>query len=254
MRAHQPASPVPASAPYPIDMSERSPMTPRRTRVLLAAALVLVVAACGGDDDAADSATTAPTTTAAATTTAAPATTAAPTSTTAAPTTTTAAPTTTTAAPTTTVVAAGGTLYDELSGEDNLTFLVAAIDAAGLEDDLASPDATLTVFAPTNDAFAAALTDLGLTEDELLADTATLATILTYHVLGQTVTSADIAAAGTEDVTYETIEGQDLVVVVGDAGNVTFLDQSATVVAADGPASNGVFHIIDAVLIPPTTS
>jgi uncharacterized surface protein with fasciclin (FAS1) repeats len=217
-------------------------------RIAAVAAFALVLAACGGDDGTDDTTTTsapAPETTAAPTTTSAPETTAAPT--------TTSAPETT-AAPTTTAAPAGDTIADIVVGNENFSTLLAAVQAAGLTDALADPNATLTVFAPTNEAFAAALDALGLTAEELLADTETLTAILTYHVLGDVVTSGDIISVGTEEVTVEALGGEDLTVVVTDGGGVTFRDQDATVTTADVEASNGVIHVIDGVLLPPSLS
>jgi transforming growth factor-beta-induced protein len=145
----------------------------------------------------------------------------------------------------------GETVADIVVANDDFSTLLAAVEAAGLTGALADPDATLTVFAPTNAAFDAALADVGLTAEELLADTETLTAILTYHVLGDVVTSSDIVAAGTEEIPVETLSGAQLIVVLTDDGNVTFQDQSATVTTADVDASNGVIHIIDAVLLPP---
>lgn len=159
--------------------------------------------------------------------------------------------TTTEAMTSTTAEMMGDTVYDVAVGNEDFSTLIAAVDAAGLQDALADPEATLTVFAPTNEAFEAALTALGLTAEELLADTETLTSILTYHVLGETVTSADLAAAGTEEITVSTLNGEDLTVVVGEDGTVSFADQTATVTTADVEASNGVIHVIDAVLLPP---
>lgn len=144
------------------------------------------------------------------------------------------------------------TVLDLALSSPDFDTLVAAVQAAGLEEALADPDATLTVFAPTNEAFAAALEALGLTADELLADTETLTSILTYHVLGETVTSGDIAAAGAEEIPVDTLSGEELVVVVGDDGTVSFRDQDAVVTMADIEGSNGVIHVIDAVLLPPS--
>ncbi len=146
------------------------------------------------------------------------------------------------------------TIVDVAASNEDFSTLVAAVEAAGLTDALADPDATLTVFAPTNEAFSAALEALGLTAEELLADTETLTAILTYHVLGEVVTSADIAAAGTEEIPVETLSGEELVVTVSDDGTVGFADQTATVTMADIEASNGVIHVIDAVLLPPSMS
>lgn len=147
----------------------------------------------------------------------------------------------------------GDTIADVVTGNEDFSTLLAAVQAAGLTDAVADSDATLTVFAPTNEAFEATLTALGITADELLADTETLTSILTYHVLGDIVTSADIAAAGTEEIPVDTLSGEELIVVVGDAGNVTFRDQSANVITADVEASNGVIHVIDGVLLPPAS-
>jgi transforming growth factor-beta-induced protein len=214
-------------------------MTRKLTLVSALAALALVVAACGGDDGGDETTTTAVAEE---------------------PTTTMAEPdmTTTTMAESdmtsTTEAMMGDTVLDVAAGNEDFSTLVAAVQAAGLEDALADPEATLTVFAPTNDAFEAALEALGLTAEELLADTETLTTILTYHVLGDVVTSSDIAAAGTEEIPVDTLAGEELVVVVGDDGTVGFADQTATVVMADVEASNGVIHVIDAVLLPPSMS
>lgn len=192
----------------------------RMRTIGLASALVLVLAACASDDSA-DSTTT------------------------------TAAEATET---TESTEAMGDTIVDVASANEDFSTLVAAVQAADLVDALADPDATLTVFAPTNAAFEAALAELGLTAEELLADTETLTAILTYHVLGEEVTSGDLAAAGTEEIPVTTLSGEELVVIVGDAGDVTFADQSATVTSADVEASNGVIHVIDAVLLPPSMS
>ena len=206
----------------------RRPMT----LVAVVTAFALVIAACGGDDDDATTTTAAEATT----TTAAEATT-----------TTAAEATTTTAAP-----EAGNTIADIVTSNPDFSTLLAAVQAAGLTDALADPNATLTVFAPTNAAFEAALSALGITADDLLANTELLTAILSYHVLPEIVTSGDLAAAGTEEIPVTTLGGEELIVVVGDAGNVTFRDQTASVSQADVEASNGVIHVIDGVLLPPS--
>jgi uncharacterized surface protein with fasciclin (FAS1) repeats len=71
------------------------------------------------------------------------------------------------------------------------SILVEAVVAAGLVDAL-NGTGPLTVFAPTNDAFAALLTELGVTKDQLLADTALLTAVLTYHVVDGRVMKADV--------------------------------------------------------------
>jgi transforming growth factor-beta-induced protein len=201
-------------------------MTRKLRMFSVIAALAMVVAACGGDDDAGTSTTPADGSTS----------------------------TTTAEMTSTTDTMMGETVLDVAVGNEDFSTLVAAVQAAGLEDALADPEATLTVFAPTNAAFEAALEALGLTAEELLADTETLTSILTYHVLGDVVTSTDIVGAGTEEIPVETLSGEELVVVVGDDGTVGFADQTATVTTADIEASNGVIHVIDAVLLPPSMS
>lgn len=216
-------------------------MTRKIRLFMLIAVLALVVAACG-DDSAEDTTTTqaeATTTTEAEMTS-----------------TTEAGMTTTTEADVTSTTEAmmEETVLDIAAANEDFSTLAAAVEAAGLQDALSDPEATLTVFAPTNEAFEAALASLGLTAEELLADTETLTAILTYHVLGDIVTSSDIAAAGTEEIPVETLSGEELAVVVGDDGTVGFVDQTATVTMADIEASNGVIHVIDAVLLPPSMS
>jgi uncharacterized surface protein with fasciclin (FAS1) repeats len=131
--------------------------------------------------------------------------------------------------------------------------LVDAVVAAELAETL-SGEGPFTVFAPTNDAFTAALEGLGLTAEELLADTETLTGILTYHVVPGTVLAADVVALveASEDgvVSVETVNGASISIALDDDGNVV-IDDTAVVTATDLEASNGVIHVIDAVLLPP---
>ena len=183
----------------------------------IAAAFVLTLAACG-DDTNDNAASTSP-----------PAATAAP------------------AAPTTTADAAmaPGTIVDVAAGAENFTTLVAAVQAAGLVETLSGPG-PFTVFAPTDEAFAKALTSLGMTADQLLADTETLKSILTYHVIAGKVLAADVMKLDGQSVA--TVNGADVKITVdGDTVKVN----DATVTAVDVPASNGVIHVIDSVLLPP---
>jgi uncharacterized surface protein with fasciclin (FAS1) repeats len=161
------------------------------------------------------------------------------------------------AAPTTTQVAAAatttaamaekpGTIVDVAIGAGNFTVLVEAVKAAGLVDTLSGPG-PFTVFAPTDDAFADALKTLGITKDELLADPAKLKAILTYHVVPGEVMAADVL----------TMDGKDVATVTGPTVKVkingsTVMINDATVTTADIKASNGVIHVIDKVLLPPS--
>ncbi|MEZ5409335.1 MAG: fasciclin domain-containing protein [Acidimicrobiales bacterium] len=141
--------------------------------------------------------------------------------------------------------AAEGTIVDVATEAGDFTTLLAAAQAAGLVDTLNGPG-PLTVFAPTDEAFAAALEDLGLTSDELLADQATLTSILTYHVVEGEVLSTDL----TDGMMAPTVNGAELTIDLTDGVMVN----DATVTTPDVMASNGVIHIIDGVLLPPAAS
>lgn len=132
------------------------------------------------------------------------------------------------------------TIVDVAAGNPDFSTLVAAVKAAGLVETL-SGEGPLTVFAPTNEAFAK------LPEgkvDSLLADIPTLKKILTYHVVAGKVMAADVV--GLDSAT--TVQGDDVKIAVVD-GKVK-LNDSAMVTATDLEASNGVIHVIDTVLIP----
>jgi basic membrane protein A len=122
--------------------------------------------------------------------------------------------------------------------------LLAAADAAGLVETL-TDGGPFTVFAPTDEAFAAALEDLGLTAEELLADTDTLTSILLYHVVPVAPSSSVVVTL--DSVT--TVQGDDVTIEATDMGVV--LNGSVNVVATDIPAANGIIHVIDGVLLPP---
>ncbi len=125
--------------------------------------------------------------------------------------------------------------------------LVAAVQAAGLVETLQG-DGPFTVFAPTEEAFAAALDALGITAEELLADTDTLTAILTYHVVPGKVMAADVL--GLDGASVATVNGAEITIGV-DGDTVTI--NNATVTAVDIEGSNGVIHVIDTVLLPPAS-
>lgn len=139
---------------------------------------------------------------------------------------------------------APGTIVDVAASTDGFATLVAAVQAAGLVETL-SGEGPFTVFAPTDDAFAAALESLGLTADELLADTETLTSILTYHVVAGEVPSSDVVTLDGQSVA--TVNGAEITITVD--GDTVQVDD-ATVTAVDVEASNGVIHVIDTVLLP----
>ena len=126
----------------------------------------------------------------------------------------------------------------------DFSILVEAVVAAGLVETLqgAGP---FTVFAPTNAAFAALLAELGLSKAALLADTALLTKVLTYHVVGARVLKAEVPVGSA----IATVQGQTFSV---DA-SLKITDQkqrSTTIVATDVFTTNGVIHAVDRVLLP----
>ena len=136
--------------------------------------------------------------------------------------------------------ASAGTIVDVAAGADNLTTPVAAVTAADLVGTLQGPG-PFTVFAPTDEAFAAL--PAGLLDALLLPENKdTLAKILTYHVVPSAVMAADVT-----DGDVATVEGQSVTLSTADGVTVN----GAKVVQADVVADNGVVHVIDAVLLPP---
>mmetsp|Transcript_9292 Transcript_9292/g.17502 ORF Transcript_9292/g.17502 Transcript_9292/m.17502 type:complete len:190 (+) Transcript_9292:291-860(+) len=137
-------------------------------------------------------------------------------------------------------VLAQNDIVDIAVGNGSFTTLVAAVSAAGLVDTLKSPG-PFTVFAPTDDAFAALPAG---TVEALLADpSGALTDILLYHVVSGTARSTDLS----DRLRVTTVLGQDVCVYIDD-GSVFIND--AQVIIADIEASNGVIHVIDAVLLP----
>merc|ERR1711874_729084 len=136
------------------------------------------------------------------------------------------------------------TVVDALKCDKTFGILKAAVAEAGLVDALTDPDADITVFAPTNKAFEAALDKLGLTKEELLASDK-LADILKYHVVSGKIKSDEIPEGETN---VPSLLGPDITVTnEGDVININ----DATVQYADIEAENGVVHVIDEVLLPP---
>ncbi len=139
-----------------------------------------------------------------------------------------------------------GTVVEVAVGAGSFPTLVAAVQAAGLVDVL-SGEGPFTVFAPTEEAFASALAALGMSAEELLADTELLASVLTYHVLPLAAPAEVVLTLDGQSVT--TVNGADIDISI-DGGAVMVND--ATVVATDIAASNGIIHVIDTVLLPPS--
>ena len=134
-----------------------------------------------------------------------------------------------------------GTIVDIAVANEDLSTLVAAIDAAGLVETIAG-EGPFTVFAPTNEAFDALPEG---TVDTLLLpkNIEQLQTILKYHVIAMSAPSSSLVSG---DVM--TVNGYLVTIAVSDAG---IMVNDANVITADIMASNGVIHVIDKVLLPP---
>lgn len=182
-------------------------MKKRFSLLLLVLAFALVAAACGGDD---------------------------------------ADETTTSAAEPATTVAGDETSVLDLAVEaGQFSTLIAAVDAAGLAGTLES-EGPFTVLAPTDAAFEGALETLGISAEDLLADTDTLTAILTYHVLDQAADSQLVATLDGQEV--PTLNGATVEINVDGA---EIMINQASVVSADLAADNGIVHVINDVLLPP---
>ena len=131
------------------------------------------------------------------------------------------------------------TILETAAAAGDFTTLAAAVEAAGLTETL-SGEGPFTVFAPTDEAFAALPEG---TLDELLANPDQLASILTYHVVAGEVTSDQLT------------EGQEVTTVNGAPATITLeggpMINEANITQPDIQATNGVIHVIDAVILPP---
>jgi uncharacterized surface protein with fasciclin (FAS1) repeats len=134
------------------------------------------------------------------------------------------------------------TVVDIIVNSPDHTILETAVVAAGLVEAL-SGTGPFTVFAPTDAAFNALPAG---TLEAVLADNALLTAILTYHVVSASALSTDLS----DGMSITTLNGEDVVVTIN--GNGVFIN-GAQVIVADLLADNGVVHVIDAVLLPPTT-
>lgn len=136
-----------------------------------------------------------------------------------------------------------GTLPEQLAADGRFSTLLAAVEAAGLGDAL-SGEGPFTLLAPTDDAFAAALDYLGVSADDLLADTDTLTEVLTYHVIPGRYFFRNL----TSGPTVETLQGD---TITFNLERGVFTASGARILDVDNLASNGIFHVVESVLLPP---
>ena len=126
----------------------------------------------------------------------------------------------------------------------DFSILVEAVAAAGLVPTLQG-QGPFTVFAPTNAAFAALLTELGVTKDALLANKTLLTQVLTYHVVPARVLKAEVPV----NTAITTVQGQTFTI----NSSLVITDQNmrtSNIVATDVFTKNGVIHVVDKVILP----
>jgi uncharacterized surface protein with fasciclin (FAS1) repeats len=187
-----------------------------RRLIVLLALLTFLAAACG---DSATSTTTAP------------------------------APTTTAATTTTEEMTEEEMMGDVLeiaAAEGDLGIFLDALGAAGIMDDFHG-EGPFTLFIPTDEAFNSYLDEAGMSQEEVFAGAEMLQAILNYHIVNM-MEDAEMVM-GMSGESFTTASGQALEVTVD--GEVVMVG-SATIERYDIEASNGVIHVIDTVLIPPT--
>ncbi len=135
-------------------------------------------------------------------------------------------------------------IVDVLSDYPEYSLLVEAVQAAGLVDTLKGRG-PFTVFAPTNAAFAAALSELDVSKDDLFANTELLTQILTYHVVPARVLKAEVPL----NTNITTVEGTAFQ-VNSSLQIVDVANRLPNIVTTDVLTSNGVIHVIDRVILP----
>jgi uncharacterized surface protein with fasciclin (FAS1) repeats len=145
----------------------------------------------------------------------------------------------------------------DVAQKNGFNALLAAADKAGLAGALAAHNADLTVFAPTDAAFATLATQLGFADAGAMVAAlppSALANILNYHLLAGTRNSAELRSAGASLATAYSYDGAAARVGLTTSSGLVLTDAvlaTATVTAADVRADNGVIHAVDKVLVPP---
>ena len=142
----------------------------------------------------------------------------------------------------------GNTIVQVAASDPQFSTLVSLVKKAGLAGALSKGN--LTVFAPTNDAFAYLKAHSPATYKAATTNTAVLKKVLTYHVLGKKVLAPTALAAAKAGARVATLEGEKISLSL--VGGTITLNGSAAVVKANVLASNGVIHVVNRVLVPPT--
>lgn len=140
-------------------------------------------------------------------------------------------------------------LVEIAAGNPDFSTLVSLVQKAGLVAAISSPG-PFTVFAPTNAAFQKLAAAAPATYQAVLADPALLTKVLTYHVVAGAIKSDQAVAVAQQNGSVNTLEGEPISLSIKD-GKLT-LNGGSSVVAADILATNGVIHVIDTVIVPPS--
>jgi len=145
----------------------------------------------------------------------------------------------------------------EVAKQQGFNALLAAVTKAGIGSTLNDPNAQLTVFAPTDQAFTNLARQLGFADATAMVNAlpaSALQSILNYHVLGSKKLAADLSAGGPTQATAYTFENAPATLRFDFTAGVKITDAAltvATVVTPNVPARNGVIHAVDKVLVPP---
>ena len=145
------------------------------------------------------------------------------------------------------------TIAEQATAAGNFTILLAALEAADLTSTFTDAAAgPFTVLAPTDEAFAALLAELEVSQEELLG-LDNLADILSYHVLPSVLVRTQVVAAAESDTSgIETLLADATLSLATDDGNIVINDRAQVIVDSTNIATaNGVVHAIDTVLLPP---
>jgi transforming growth factor-beta-induced protein len=138
-------------------------------------------------------------------------------------------------------------ITDHAIANDSFSSLVAALSKANLVSALNDSAKTFTVFAPTNDAFSKLLSELGVTLEDLSSET--LTPILLYHVVNGVIPASEVKSGYLP--TLSTAFGKNVSLQASVSDGVK-LNNTVKVIATDVVATNGIIHVIDKVLLPPT--
>lgn len=149
-------------------------------------------------------------------------------------------------APATTQNMAKMNVVQVAQSDANFSILVEAVQAAGLAGKLSDSNANYTVFAPTNDAFAQALAETGMTKAQLFANKPLLKKILAYHVVNSDMPmyAKNVMPGNVTTASNDTLVVTPQKMLMDENGRM------ATIIKTDIAATNGVVHVIDKVLLP----